>query len=180
MYDYYEDPLVDQTYDPDNGVEVDFEYIAKTYTAGDITVLFTWNFAKDNGDPEPMIALAPTFKPPRDQAPRLCCITMSDAWKWSRTHNNDEQVVFENADVNRVSGDGWQREIATYFAAVLGLDSGNPGTVRRIRGIIEDCLHDMAIMPPAPARELENRDANVEVEISDRTTGETFSKTLKR
>jgi hypothetical protein len=169
--DYHHDPLVEQTYDPDNGVEVDFEYIHRVRQHGDISVLFTWNFAKDNGDPEPMIALAPTYKPPRDQSPRLCCVTLTEAWKWSRTHNNDKQVVYEDGDRVRIGGDQWQREIAEYFAAVLGLDSGNPGTVRRIRGLIEDSLQDLLTMTIAPKRE--GRGPEGEFEIVDRTTGET-------
>jgi hypothetical protein len=167
--DYHHDPLVDQTYDPDNGIEVDFAYIFKTRAHGDITVLYTWNFAKDNGDPEPMIALAPTFKPPQDQAPRLCCITLGEAWKWSRTHNDDDQVVFEDADRVRIGGDQWQREIGEYFAAVLGLESGNPGTVRRIRGIIEDSLQDLITMTLAPQRDGQ---PEMEFEVVNRETGE--------
>ena len=138
-----------------------------------------WNFAKDNGDPEPMIALAPTYKPPREQSPRLCCITLTDGWKWSRTHNDDDQVVFELADNVRVSGDQWQREMAGYFAAVLGLNSVDPGTIRRVRGIIEDSLQELATMGIAPEREALFDDHGMQVEIVDHSTGATHSAPLK-
>lgn len=176
--DYRHDPLVDETHDPDHGIEVDFDYIHRTRAHGDITVLYTWNFAKDNGDAEPMIALAPTYKPPKDQAPRLCCITMTEGWKWSRTHNNDKQVTFEDPNVHRIGGDQWQKEIAEYFAACLGLDSGNPGTQRRIRGIIEDSLQDLATMPIAPERDMPDA-PEMELELTDLETGQTRSTALR-
>jgi len=175
---YMNDQRVDDTYDPDTAIEVDFETIMRVRQHGDVSALYTWNWAADNGA-QPLLVLAPAWAPMHGDQPRLCCIMLSDAWKWSRTHNDDDQVVDIDPDETRIGGDQWQREIAEYFAACLRLSASDPATVRRIRGIIEDSLHDLVMMPPPPMRDHIRQD-DIHLELTDRNTGKTDQIPLRK
>jgi hypothetical protein len=159
----------------DTSVEIDWNYIAERRTQGDITIMLTWNWANKD-DPEPTLVLAPTYMPPNPEDINVCTIELNDAWRWSRTHNDDEQVVDIPGSTMRLTGDQWQSEMAQYFAMCLGFNPNNPRTLNRIRGIIEDYLQDLANLPPAPVRE----DAHtIHAETTDINTGKVTEHTIK-
>ena len=155
--------------DIEDKVEVDFDYIQQRYTHGDITVMHTWNFGAPES-PEPCLVLGPTYMPPDPSDIHICVVELNDAWRWSREHNDDAQVIDISADDTRISGDQWQREMAQYFAMCLGLSKHDPGTIRRIRGIIEDHLVYLVNLPPAPQRD---HRPDVTAEVTDMSSGRT-------
>lgn len=132
-------------------IELDFRYIHKTTQHGDITSMLTWDWGGDQ--PEPCLLLAPTYWDRNDGDPTLCVIRMNDAWKWSRTHNNDRWMIGSKFFGKPPSSDNWQMATGIYYAERLGLNGSDTRTVNRIRGIIEDSLDYLVMLPPAPERE---------------------------
>ena len=159
----------------DAEVEIDWQYQNFRRQYGEITVIHTWNFGNKDA-PEPCLVLAPSYMPPNPEDIHVCVVELKDAWRWSRDHNDDEQVVDIPGTDIRISGDQWQREMGQYFAMCLGLSRHDPATIRRIRGIIEDHLIYLVNLPPAPERE----NAHViHAEVTDMSTGKTTESTVK-
>jgi hypothetical protein len=155
--------------------EIDFAFLRSIRTHGDITTMLTWDFADDARDP--CLVLAPTFAPRDGRQVRIVVIRLKDAWLWSRDHNDDtEMEAFARQGV-KITGDQWQRACAAYYAVILGFDPNNAGVVRRVRGIIEDAIPDLHIMPPAPERE--THETGVIADLTDLATGEVTSVPLR-
>lgn len=148
------DDLLELELRPD--VELDLRYLHEREELGGITRMLSWNFAPGNEDA--VMLLAPSYVPrgaDEDESwqPGICVIHRNDAWKWSRTHNDDKAMAGLHLADGSTSGDEWQEENAAYFADVLELDSVSVRTRNRIREMIEDRLDELVAMPPAPIRE---------------------------
>lgn len=137
--------------DEERQVELDFRYIETRRQLGDITTMLTWDWGGDQ--PEPALILAPTFWDLETGEPRVCVIRLSDAWRWSRTHNNDRMMIGYRFFGRPPSSDAWQAANAIYYAELMGLNGADMRTVNRIRTIIEDSLYDLVTLRPAPIRE---------------------------
>ena len=59
--------------------------------------------------------------------PRVCVIRLSDAWRWSRTHNNDRMMIGYRFFGKPPSSDAWQAANAIY-AELMGLNGADPRT----------------------------------------------------
>lgn len=167
--------------DEDDGqqlVELRLEYQWRRVQHGDITAIYTWNWADEAGA-APCLVLGPTYFPPgRTGTIPMVPIDQRDLWRWSRDHNDDRVSLAVDGKRFNVSGDQWQGECAGHIARKLGL-TDNPPTRNRIRGIIEDAIDDVLAMPPAPDLEpAENPAATFE--ILDLTTGETLHHSVTR
>lgn len=153
-------------------VELDLRYQHYRKQHGPITVILTWNWAVEPGEvPDAMLVLAPTrWDTDNEEPPTLCCVQRNDAWRWSRTHNNDRHMIGHWAFGRPPASENWQKANAIYYALCLGLEAHESRTINRIRGLIEDYLDDLVSMPPAPIREL-GKDAHATFEVTDLKTG---------
>ena len=155
--------------DEGRAIELDFRYIHRRHTHGDLTVMLTWDWGGEQ--PQAALLIAPTFwDPVADGEPTVCIIHRNDGWKWSRTHNNDRFMIGYPGFGKPPSSDAWQAANATYYAMQLGLDAADLRTVNRIRGLIEDYLDDLTMLPPAPTREGQGGAIGRITETSGRTT----------
>lgn len=149
-------------------VELDLRYQHRRIQQGDITVMLTWNWADDQ--PVAVMVLAPTYWDKSHGTPTLCVIPRAEAWRWSRTHNNDRHMLGYHGFGNPPSSDAWQAAMAVYYAELLGLNGADTRVQNRIRGIIEDYLDELLSIPPAPKREGMGQAV---FEVTDLNTGKT-------
>ena len=100
-------------------VVIDFNFQHFRREHGDITVILTWNFNDDN--PDAVLLLVPTYAPDAGENLNICVIARNDAWKWSRTHNSDRQMVGYHGFGKPPSSDEWQQMNAIYYCMQLNL-----------------------------------------------------------
>ena len=137
--------------DEERQIELDWRYIHRTHQHGDLTVMLTWDWGGDQ--PQAVLMIAPSAWDRADGDPTIVLIHRGDCWKWSRTHNRDREMIGYHGFGKPPSSDAWQAANAIYYAERLGLNGADMRVVNRIRGLIEDYLGDLVMMPPAPVRE---------------------------
>ena len=126
-------------------------YIHKKFTHGDLTVLITWDFGEK---PDAALILTWTNAPKDvDESIPLCVVLRNDAWKWSRTHNDDRVMVGYHGFGQPPTSEEWQDLNAKYHCIALALDPYDRRSPLRVRSLIEDYLDDLIMCPPAPDRE---------------------------
>lgn len=130
------------------GVKLDLSMQVARYEYRMFVLILTWNYADDAN--QPVMMIGPTAVPRSGDDLRVCTVHMNDAWRWSRTHNSDRQMIGYHGFGKPPSSDEWQKANAEHYCDMLDIDRGY---ANHLRTKIEDHLEDLLMMPPAPPRD---------------------------